>query len=79
MQEQAQALIHAVSIFRLSGGYSTPTTVKRSNRATAVTKLPNRGPATRRTAVKSEPDVRSLPEQPRKVAAGGGDDNWEEF
>lgn len=79
MQEQAQALIHAVSIFRLSGGYSTPTAVKRSNRATAVTKLPNRGPARRRTAVKSEPDVRTLPEQPRKVAAGGGDDNWEEF
>ncbi|MER0215419.1 MAG: HAMP domain-containing protein [Nitrosomonas sp.] len=79
MQEQAQALTQAVSTFKLSGGYSTPTTVKRSNRATTVTKLPNRGPATRRTAVKSEPDVRSLPEQPRKVAAGGGDDNWEEF
>ncbi|MBL8500711.1 MAG: MCP four helix bundle domain-containing protein [Nitrosomonas sp.] len=79
MQEQAQALIHAVSIFRLSGNYSAPTTVKRSNRATAVTKLPNRGPSTRRAAVKSEPDVRTLPEQPRKVAAGGGDDNWEEF
>lgn len=79
MQEQAQALIHAISIFRLSGSYSAPATVKRSNRATAVTKLPNRGPSTRRAAVKPEPDVRTLPERSRKVAAGGGDDNWEEF
>ena len=74
MQEQAQALTQAVSTFKLSSGYSTPTTVKRSSRATAVTKLPNRGPATRRG-----PDVRTLPEQPRKVAAGGSDNNWEEF
>ncbi|MER0172126.1 MAG: methyl-accepting chemotaxis protein, partial [Nitrosomonas sp.] len=74
MQEQAQALTQAVSTFKLSSGYSTPTTVKRSSRATAVTKLPNRGPATRRG-----PDVRMLPEQPRKVVAGGSDNNWEEF
>ncbi|MER0204767.1 MAG: HAMP domain-containing protein [Nitrosomonas sp.] len=74
MQEQAQALTQAVSTFKLSSGYSTPTTVKRSSRAPAVTKLPNRGPATRRGT-----DVRTLPEQPRKVAAGGSDNNWEEF
>ncbi|MDO8334417.1 MAG: methyl-accepting chemotaxis protein [Nitrosomonas sp.] len=78
MQEQAQALTQAVSTFKLSGGNSTPTTVKRSNRATAVTKLPNRGPATRKAAVKPAPDFKALPEQTRKVAAGGGDD-WEEF
>lgn len=79
MQEQAQALIQAVSTFKLSGGYSTSSIVKKSNRTAAVAKLPNRGSSTRKVAVKPEPDARTLPEQPRKVAAGGGDDNWEEF
>ena len=77
MQEQAQALTQAISTFKLSGGHSTPAIVKRNNRP-AVAKLPNRGTATKKAVVKSEPDLKALPAQPRKVAAGGGED-WEEF
>lgn len=78
MQEQAQALTQAISTFKLSGGHSTPAIVKRNNRPATVAKLPNRGPATKKAAVKTEPDLKALPAQPRKVAAGGGED-WEEF
>jgi len=78
MQEQAQALTQAVGTFKLSGGHVAPATVKRSNRATAVTKLPNRGSATKKVAVRSEASTAVIPAQPRKVAAGGGED-WEEF
>ncbi|NBQ69921.1 MAG: HAMP domain-containing protein [Nitrosomonadaceae bacterium] len=78
MQEQAQALIQAVSTFKLSGGHSSPAMVKRSNRANAVAKLPSRGPATKKAAARSEASTAVIPAQPRKVAAGGGED-WEEF
>lgn len=78
MQEQAQSLSQAVSIFRLSGGHGAVTPVKRSNRPAAVAKLPNRGPATRKAVVKSNASVASEP-APRKVAAGGGGGDWEEF
>ncbi|AEJ02468.1 methyl-accepting chemotaxis sensory transducer [Nitrosomonas sp. Is79A3] len=80
MQEQAQTLTQAVSTFKLSGGGShTPTPVKRSNRPATVAKLPNRGPATRKAAVNSNTESPSVPAQPRKVASGGGGDEWEEF
>ncbi|MCE7914102.1 MAG: HAMP domain-containing protein [Nitrosomonas sp. PRO4] len=79
MQEQAQVLTQAVSIFRLSGGYTTSTPVKRSNRP-VIAKLPNRGPATKKAVVKTDTVSTSVPvAQPRKVAAGGGGDEWEEF
>ena len=79
MQEQAQTLTQAVSTFRLSGGGShTPTPVKRSNRPATVAKLPNRGPATKKAAVSSNSESTSSA-QPRKVASGGGGDEWEEF
>jgi len=70
MQDQTQALTQAVSTFKLSrdSGHVTATPVKRSNRT--VSKLPNRGPATKKTATNVN--------QPRKVAAAGGGD-WEEF
>jgi methyl-accepting chemotaxis protein len=73
MSDQAQALIQAVSVFKLSGnGYASTTPVKRSNRSAKIANLPNRGPAAKKAApTAAEP-------QPRKVAAGGGDD-WEEF
>ncbi|MBS0300417.1 MAG: methyl-accepting chemotaxis protein, partial [Proteobacteria bacterium] len=77
-QEQAQALTQAVSTFRLSGSHATPTAVKRNNRPAVVAKLPNRGPVTRKAAMKSETSTAAVPVQPRKAAAGGGDD-WEEF
>ena len=74
MNDQAQTLTQAISVFKLSGsGYSTSAPAKRSNRA-AVSKLPNRGTATKKAA---SPAVDSS--QPRKAAAGGGSDSWEEF
>ncbi|MBL8498319.1 HAMP domain-containing protein [Nitrosomonas sp. JL21] len=80
MQEQARALTHAVTIFKLTGsGYSTATPVKRSNRPTSVTKLPNRGPSTKKNAISVTASSSSVTAQPRKVAAGGGGDEWEEF
>mgnify|MGYP001588536867 CR=1 FL=1 len=79
MQDQAQALTQAVSTFKLSGGSShiTATPVRRSNRPANVAKLPNRGPATRKIAASSE--AGSASSQPRKVASGGGEGDWEEF
>ena len=80
MQEQARALTHAVTIFKLTGnGYSAATPVKRSNRPSSVSKLPNRGPATKKNAVSSTASSAPVMAQPRKVAAGGGADEWEEF
>ncbi len=82
MQEQAQTLTHAVTVFKLSGGHMTaPSLVKRSNRSSTITKLPNRGPATNKTVVGVSADSASMATsmQARKVAAGGGDDSWEEF
>ncbi len=79
MQEQARALTHAVTTFKLSeSGYSTATPVRRSNRPSSVSTLPNRGSATKKNAVSSAPSSGSGV-QPRKVAAGGGADDWEEF
>jgi hypothetical protein len=78
MQEQAQALTQAISTFKLSGGQGAPVAVKRKSRAAAVAKLPDRGSATKKIAIKSVASSAALPAQPRKLAAGGGDD-WEEF
>ncbi|MBP6367118.1 MAG: MCP four helix bundle domain-containing protein [Nitrosomonas sp.] len=79
MQDQAQALTQAVTIFKLSGSsHSTATPIRRRNRPSTVIKLPNRGTATKKTAVNSSANSASSPTQPHKVAAGGGDD-WEEF
>lgn len=80
MQDQAQALTQAVTIFKLSSsGHIAATPVKRSNRPSTVAKLPNRGPTTKKIAVNSNANSTSVSVQPRKVAAGGGGDDWEEF
>ena len=81
MKEQAQVLTQAVSAFKLSSDSSSaPTPVRRNNRPT-IAKLPKRGPATKKIAVKSNANTAqaALPTEPRKVAAGGGGDEWEEF
>jgi len=79
MQEQAQALTQAVTVFKLSGGHAAaPIPVKRSNRA-AVAKLPNRGSATKKAAISANADSTEISTQPRKVAAAGGGEDWEEF
>jgi methyl-accepting chemotaxis protein len=77
MNDQAQALTQAVSVFKVSGGagHVQGAPIKRSNRTASIAKLPNRGPA-KKAVVKSHED--SVSTQPRKVASGGGDD-WEEF
>ncbi len=81
MQDQAQALTQAVTIFKLAGNdYAAATPVKRSNRQSAsVAKLPNRGPATRKMNAHSNASSLPVAAQPRKVVAGGGGDEWEEF
>jgi len=80
MQEQAHALTQAINTFKLSEAYSrSPAVIKRSNRPAAVAKLPNRGPARKKTAVKPVANTEAVPAQPRKVAAGGGGEDWEEF
>ena len=80
MQEQAHALTQAINTFKLSEGYSgTPAVTKRSNRAASVAKLPNRGPARKKPAVKAVTNTEAVTAQPRKVAAGGGGEDWEEF
>ncbi|PTQ78894.1 methyl-accepting chemotaxis protein [Nitrosomonas oligotropha] len=79
MQEQAQALTHAVTIFKLSSSNHATATPIRRNRSSTVAKLPNRGPATKKLPVNSTANSASVPVQSRKVAAGGGGDDWEEF
>ncbi|MDC8445327.1 MAG: methyl-accepting chemotaxis protein [Nitrosomonas sp.] len=79
MQEQAHALSQAVAVFKLSGGMMTETPVKRSNRPAAVAKLPDRGLATRRASQKNAARVVPVESRPKKVAAGGSDESWEEF
>lgn len=80
MQDQSSILMQAVSAFKMSGGMSIASApARRSNRPVAVAKLPDRGPATKKSAVKRESDVVAIESKPKKVAAGGGDDSWEEF
>ena len=79
MQDQAQALTQAVTIFKLSsnGDHTAATPVRRSNRLSTVAKLPNRGSAKKKAGMNANTDSTAVPDQPRKVAAGDGD--WEEF
>jgi len=80
MQEQAHTLMQAVSAFRISGGMSSSAApVKRTSRPATVAKLPDRGPATKKAAAKKESNMVAIESKPKKVAAGGGDDSWEEF
>lgn len=80
MQEQAQALTQAINTSKLSGTHSEPTmATKRHHRSPTVAKLPNRGPATRKSANAFEMKAVAVPAQPRKVAAAGAGDDWEEF
>ncbi len=78
MSDQAQALTQAVSVFKISGGagYTQGMPIKRNNRSASVAKLSNRVPAKKAT-VKSDEDSASA--QSRKVASGGGGDDWEQF
>ncbi len=81
MQDQAQALTQAVTIFKLSSSsdHIAATSVRRSNRPSTVAKLPNRGSATKKAGMNSNTGSTVVSAQPRKVAAGGGSNDWEEF
>jgi methyl-accepting chemotaxis protein len=80
MQEQAHALSQAVAVFKLSGGMNmAETPVKRSNRPVSVAKLPDRGPVSRKASLKKVSGGVSVESRPKKVAAGGSDESWEEF
>ena len=77
MQEQAQALTHAVSTFKLANSHAaTIAPVKRSNHAANIAKLPNRGPATKKAPAAIA--LAAAPAKPRKAATGTGE-AWEEF
>lgn len=75
MQDQAQTLTQAVSVFKMNGGVAS-TPVQRPHKAVSktITKLPSRG-----SAIKSAANQEGGSVKPRKVAAGGSDDTWEEF
>ena len=79
MQEQAQNLLQAVSLFKLSGGMESAS-VRRNNRQATVTKLPNRGKPTN-IVISKDKDTQliSSSPRPRRAASGGGEDSWEEF
>ncbi len=76
MQDQAQTLTQAVTVFKLTGGSVAPSSVKKSSHSKkSVAKLPNRESAKKPAVVA---DAKPVEEKPRKAASGGGDD-WEEF
>ncbi len=78
MQDQAQALTQAVSQFRLSNSlqYGDAAPSRRSNRI--VTKLPNRGTASKNVEKNHSESFASSQSQPRNVAVNAGND-WEAF
>ena len=80
MKEQAQALTQAVSIFKMNSNSTTNSLAEKSHYNASISKLPNRGPATRKTvtAIKADAASEKPAVTPRKVAAGSGED-WEEF
>lgn len=81
MHDQAQALTQAVTIFKLSDHSQRVTApVKRKNRPSSVTSIPNRATTTRKS-VEKQPNIKILPEsmQTRKITANGYKSDWEEF
>lgn len=77
MQDQAKALMQAVSVFRLANGRAPSVSVKKSNRSNTsatVTKMQNHQP----TEMKAAANFDKPASAPRKAAASGGED-WEEF
>ena len=80
MQDQAHALIQAVSQFRLSGGqnYSNAAPSHRSNRNRSIVKLPDRGVASKKVKKNDSENMSSSQSQSRRVAVNGNTD-WEEF
>ena len=81
MHDQAQALTQAVTIFKLSDhGQRVTAPVKRKNRPSSVTSIPNRATTTRKS-VEKHPNIKILAEsmQTRKITAHGYKSDWEEF
>ncbi len=85
LQEQAGSLSETVSVFRVSGMGSSSARSPRAIKKTAAVKatstviaLPQRSKSSASAPV-SAPAVRAVAPAPKKVAAGGGADEWEEF
>jgi len=72
LEEQARGLVEAVAMFKV--GEDAPRTTERrgANRATNVQRLPQVKPATR-------PAGKSIASPAKKAAAGGGEEDWQEF
>ena len=74
LQEQAGSLSDTVSVFRVSGiGHSSARATKKKTTSTVIA-MPQRA-----KAPAAAPAVRAAAPAPKKVAAGGGADEWEEF
>ncbi len=76
LQEQAGNLTETVSVFRVSGmghGSGLARTPKKKASSTVIA-MPQRA-----KAPAAAPAVRAVAAAPKKVAAGGGADEWEEF
>ncbi len=91
LQEQAGSLTETVSVFRVSGmghGSSTALAPKKKASSTVIA-MPRRAKAapaasaapsaTSAPSARLAPAVRAVAAVPKKVAAGGGADEWEEF
>jgi methyl-accepting chemotaxis protein len=83
LEEQAQNLAQAVAIFKLAEAAEEFVERRSPTRATNVERLPQKPavkPAVRKqAAAPAEAGKPKLAPKPRKAAAGGGDDEWQEF
>ncbi len=73
LQEQAGNLSDVVSVFRVAGLGQAAARAAKKKTGSTVNALPQR------KATAAAPVVRTVAPAPKKVAAGGGADEWEEF
>ncbi len=77
MQDQAQTLTQAVTVFKLTGGNMASLSVNNSSHAQVVNKLSTPNPI-KKAVASAATEHETTATKPRKVASGGGD-SWEEF
>jgi methyl-accepting chemotaxis protein len=90
LEEQAEKLVDAVSKFQLDESVA-PVERRAASRATNVERLPKGDPRKPQAQAPAKPghkrlangaghgDGKPMPKRVAKVAAGGADDEWEEF
>ena len=74
LREQAGSLSETVSVFRVSGMAMNPVRAAKKAVSSTVIPIPKRLKATA-----AAPAVRALTTNPKRLAVGGGADEWEEF